>query len=325
MNPEDSFRSLLDLQLSEATLTLYMGVATGPKKTLRFEQTQITDEPERILRDIILGLQGEWAKRISEDGLHLADYDGQDAAAVNEIEYLTVEAHDDIRTALAPLDNPVSLPTFHGDSKSVSALKLLAIRAEWPDDRSLISITYYTGSRRLAKRGMFAMLFSEGTFNSVAEDVYEIPNRVDALLWEGRVFINNSRQFSLAFAFHEKLMRLGQESLKMIEQAVPFSDFKTFRDRCGGSQRKLAKLSQAVAFLNGKTFDLGKAKLEMDRLGIPVEFINDSDGKLQIDTANSDEWAVIKLLCGDNVQGLLDGVDYEATRKRPYIRKGATP
>lgn len=186
----------------------------------------------------------------------------------------------------------------------------------------VIGFQDYTRAQILGRTSRVRMLVNNTTHEKIEQSVMSIPNRLDAVLYDEKMFVFDQRRFEKIFDYHDEFEQVAEQAFEALEESgIPFSQFEMFREAVMGNKRALRLFYEVEQ--RGKYRDMDASHVEMvnDRFDTDVHFVEADDGTLQIGMRNKlDVWRVLRFLNDDHLTSPITETDYVSTAKEDASR-----
>lgn len=195
-----------------------------------------------------------------------------------------------------------------------------AIRVRDEDsDEMAIAFLHYSRRQIMGRtsRTRMRVLGSE-KHSKVDESLISIPDRVDAVYYDGLVYIFDQSKFEKIFDYLAEYERRADDVIDAINETdIPFHDFEMFKEAVYGNNRVLRlmyKVHERGAYEN---LDSDDATYIRDNFDTDVKFEENSDGEMAIKMDDKrDVWAVLRFFNDDHLDSPLTDEQYISLSKQ---------
>ena len=283
------------------------------------------DEPVDTLQRLNMhaDVAGEF-KRVAEEFLVGLDkavlkaYDPGYKPDAHELLYLVLtgranmQALQDIVESVSDLD---SLEIFAENDEVIRHLRLYSI-VIGSGARKALFFRVATSRLELSQRGLFPLLFRQGTFNKIEEKIFIFDEAIDCFAWEGYMFIRSVNSFHRMFRYLERLRAKADETLSAVLARVPVANADEFRAATTGQLQMLGKLQSIASrpYLACVTMDNIQRTIREYHLDIEVRGAGEARA-LVFSPEPAKRWLILKLLDDDYLGSVMTNTKYEVNSK----------
>lgn len=205
------------------------------------------------------------------------------------------------------------------ESKFLEKLWFYVICLEDKNDRVLFFKKYSKGMVLQKSIGL-ALLFKEGDFDKIKNDIFMISKAADCIYYKEQLIIRSKGNFEKIFNFIRRIVENAHEAIKLIKK-LPFkiAKFEDFETRWMRNEIMMRKLNNIYATRSLEKIII-KNITQLTRQGILkyTKIDKDDTGKLVI--ASSNDWEMLNILDDAYVKSMLTNIQYEAGAKREIGR-----
>lgn len=281
-----------------------------------FSRIKIDDEISNQLEELVRDKVQTKLESLQSNHKRLVDYDIQNRHRDEDvIEYLSAESLPRFEDFGRLLEGQrFSSTTYREPPKP----EFQAIRVHHSDlDGKIVGFLNYRRDQILGRTSRVRMKVGSTKHSSVDESLMGIPNRLDALYYEGDVFVFNHSHFESAFDYMDQYLEQADETLDELREGdIPFDDFDLFADAVRSNPNALRLLQEVHE--RGVYTELGPedAELIQEEFDTEVEFVEKDDGSHAIFMENKlDVWKVLRFFNDDHLLSPLTEQGYVSLSK----------
>ncbi len=247
----------------------------------------------------IIGIE-KLNKVIEKNKIRYVNYDPTlrpDDNTVQEINTAKIHHFKDLIANFKTID----LPNF--DLKKSKNVWAYAIKF---NKSGIILFKKYYSSQNLKKKGIMALLYRDGLFNDIKDNILTISREVDCIYFNGKIFILNKDNFEKIFSYLEEWLDTIDKNLENLEKQNCIEDVNKLTEYCKTDSRKIRKLHQILQ--NDFLVDLNKnlvQKISKD-YDLELEF-NEND---ELIIKKKDIWKILRILDDDHLNSIYSKVQY---------------
>jgi hypothetical protein len=315
---KEQFLNILGMNLDGCTVTVCLGSLSKDEEAPKVEQLQLTDDLTKEFAMAAKGTLDKYSDLGAKDELVQRQYDAGSKPDSHEVEFLDLADHDSIDAQVNSLASLANIPVFKIDDKFIAGIRFYAIVFQCGKNSPLYFFRTYTPKKELSRSRQFAAFFSSGTFDSIKDPLFLFDHKVDALSYDGAMYIFNQHNFQKIFRFFELVAETAAKTLETIKTHVPIANFDDFEKACSGHlqmQAKLKNIASKPYLKKMKMADIKKVLKHFPSLGLKTV---EKNGKEMLVFDPKNKWALLRLLDDDYLDSVLTGEKYEVTGKRPY-------
>lgn len=193
-----------------------------------------------------------------------------------------------------------------------------AIRIRGPDnDRMAIAFLHYTRRQVLGRTSWLRMKVGDDSHREVEESILSIPDRVDAVYYDGVFFVFDQSKFEKMFDYLDQYEEQADDVVETIrENDIPFEDFELFEDAIYGNNRVLRLMHKVHKRGAYEEMDSDDAEYIRENFDTDVKFKENDDGDLIITMDDKrDVWAVLRFFNDDHLNSPLTDEQYLSLAK----------
>lgn len=188
-------------------------------------------------------------------------------------------------------------------------------------------ITFYRRfepSFRLERSKKLALVFSDGRYDRLREEVLLFDRRFDAVVTSGIAMFTSKYTFEVAFGFLEELRLHAAAAFKTVTKGLRIKGMDDFEAACTSQPAMLAKMASIQRKVDedpGYVESMSMPRIvawveEHPECGIEVEGLGD-DAELVFRKDASHRFKILRLLDDDHVRSQLTNWTYESNSKSP--------
>lgn len=263
---------------------------------------------DRIRRQIERSVDGD-AKSFEQ--YHISNVDKD----VEPLQYLEAESIPDFERFEEVVTNTDCPETSFKDGDRP---EFQTIRTKDPDGNMVVAFQKYSNRQILGKgyRAKF-LLGGDNEFDRVRDNLLAIPERVDALYYDGLIFVFNPSKFEDIFDYLEMYESRATSVFEGLEETdIRIHNFEEFAESVRNDRRALRKMRQIEEL--GLYQDLERDEVEevAKEFDLDIEVGENSDGEWGIRVPDMrKKWDVIRLLNDDHLYSSLTEGRYQVYGK----------
>jgi len=170
----------------------------------------------------------------------------------------------------------------------------------------IILFKKYYPSQNLKKKGILALLYRDGLFNDIDDNILTINREFDCIYFNGKMFILNKDNFEKIFSYMEEWLETIDQDLENLEKQNYIEDVNKLSEYCKTDSRKIRKLHQILQ----KDFPVDLDKILVQRISkdfdLELEF-NEND---ELIIKGKDIWKILRLLDDDHLNSIYSKTQY---------------
>jgi hypothetical protein len=193
----------------------------------------------------------------------------------------------------------------------------IRVRDEEKDEMAIAFLNY--SRRQIMGRTSWArMQVGSEKHTKVDDSLISIPDRVDAIYYDGMMYIFNQSQFEKIFDYLAEYERCADDVIESIEQTdIPFDNFEMFKDAVYGNNRVLRLMYKVYERGAYADMDSDDATYIRDNFDTDVKFEENGDGEMAIKMDDKrDVWAVLRFFNDDHLDSPLTNEQYISLSKQ---------
>lgn len=193
-----------------------------------------------------------------------------------------------------------------------------AIRVQHENlEEPIIGFINYSRRQILGRTSWLRMKVGSETHRKVNESLLGLPNRLDAVYYDGSVFVFNHTKFENAFDYMEAYKENAREMLEELNEGeIPFEDFNMFSEAVKSNPNALRLLQEVKERGEYQNMDADDATLVQEEFDTDLEFEEREDGKLAITMENKlDVWKVLRFFNDDHLNSPITEQGYVSLAK----------
>jgi len=195
-----------------------------------------------------------------------------------------------------------------------------AIRIRDEDnDEMAIAFLHYSRRQIMGRtsRARMKVLGSE-KHSKVDESLISIPDRVDAIYYDGLMYIFDQSKFEKVFDYLAEYERRADDVIDAIHETdIPFHDFEMFKDAVYENNRVLRLMYKVHERGTYEELDADDATYIRDNFDTDVKFEENDDGQMAIKMDDKrDVWAVLRFFNDDHLNSPLTEEQYISLSKQ---------
>ena len=309
------FERILELDLSECEVTVCLASSLKDEVVPHFERLLLSRELTETFRSVAAYTLAHKKKEYSNGNLVLCSHTHESQPGAHEVEYLELPAYASIMEQIGPLSALADVEVFQADEKFVSGIRFYVIAVQPPEGDPVYFFRAYSQKKMLTRSRFFAMVFSDGIYDRIAEPVFLFDHFVDCISSGGMMFILKKDHFQEIFRFFETVRKVAKETLETIRATVPIQNFEEFARDCEGHLMKLVKLRNIAAKPYWGKITIENIKKVIKRNNLAVQIVRTGTTEMLVYNP-ADKWVLLKLLDDDYLLSLMTEQTYEVTGKR---------
>jgi len=186
-------------------------------------------------------------------------------------------------------------------------------------EQMAIAFINYTRAQIMGRTSRVRMrLVGDETHREVEDSLLSIPDRIDAVFYDGTMFIFGQSKFEKIFDYLGEYERRADEVVEAIqENEIPFHDFEMFHEAVYGNMRVLRlmhKVHERGAYVAMTVDDADHIRENFDT---DVKFEENEDGEMAIKMDDKrDVWAVLRFFNDDHLDSPLTDEKYISLSKQ---------
>lgn len=197
-----------------------------------------------------------------------------------------------------------------------------AIRIRDHEDKMVIGLQHYWKNQLLGNTSLFNLYYKEGGGHEpIDEPIISIPDRLDAVYYDGILFIFQDWRFEQMFDYHRVYEEISEQVIDAVrENEVEFQDMDMVEDAILSNpimMRKLDDVQRTGYYENIDIDDIEWVIDEYEREGISVEGTG-PDREVVLSNRRK-VWELIHILNDDHVESRLTDTAYQATGSKEEI------
>lgn len=185
-------------------------------------------------------------------------------------------------------------------------------------DEMAIAFLNYTRSQIMGRTARVRMKLGDETHQKVEDSLLSIPDRVDAVLYDGEMFIFSQSKFEKIFDYLEEYEQKADEVVEAIEEAdIPFQDFDLFHEAVYGNNRVLRLMHKVHERGTYEEMEATDAEYIRQNFDTDVKFEKNGDGEMEVVMDDKrDVWAVLRLFNDDHLDSPITDEQYISLAKQ---------
>ncbi|QLG47843.1 Kiwa anti-phage protein KwaB-like domain-containing protein [Natrinema halophilum] len=193
-----------------------------------------------------------------------------------------------------------------------------AIRLKNGDEKKLIAFRKYTNRQviKMTRKGW--MMLQGQEYNKIDEgELVSLPQKIDAIYFDGQFFIFKQRSFEDTFDWVEELETTAVETFRTIKDSdVLIHNMGEFRDRVYSHRTKMRKLYEVSQSGITSELDMDQAKALIDEFDLELEIKENGNGEEGIMIPDGHRvWDVIRLFNNDHLVSPVDSSRFQVYGK----------
>lgn len=271
-------------------LNLFFILRAKQRNKIKYSVLQ-TNTTESVRRELLNIINEKLKNLISENHNKYNKYDpvvNPDDNTIQTINSDDINNFNEIRNKF----NQIDLDFFNlTEFKKVWAY---AISIKDPD---IIFFRKFVPSQYLKKNRLIALLFKDGVFNDIADDILAIQREFDCIYYNGMIYILNKENFEMIFSYLEEWRDNIDKSISKLEEKKIIKNITEFYGNCLTDRKKVRKLHQ---ILNSDFIEKIDNKLiQKINKDYELSLKFDSNGLLTVE--QKDMWKILRLLDDDHL------------------------
>lgn len=313
---EASYRELLALDLSAASIVVCLASVRGKTGAPTFQTLQLTRQLAEHFHSLVTALQ----RNLTDEPRTLRSYEAGTKPDTHEIEYLAAAEHDDLAEQVEPLASIGDLPIFEREAGFAANLRFYVIAVQRPERNPIYFFRWYSPKQELSRSRHIAAWFHQDRYDLIREDVLLFDREIDCVLYDGVMFILSKGPFERIFRFYELIRERAETTLVAVQTRfaarMASRGFDTFAEACRRDPRKLRKLNEIAQKPYLDTIDMAAVTRVVARHPHLAAMVV-KDGTTETFAFDGDEsWLVLRLLDDAYVEATMTRIAYEANSKR---------
>jgi hypothetical protein len=286
--------------------------AGAPPSLSRLNQTQ-------ALSDEFRGMASRYGGRVAD--LTPRAYEPGRKPDTGEVAWLTATSVPLLQSIVGALSQPISIPLYvpRGDDSTRLRFSVTSVTS---GNRVLHLFRVMSPQARLSRSRRLAVIFRQGTFDELRDEVLLFDDRYDAVLIDGYVLITNQSAFERMFNYLVELQARAATVFDSVTANLRIRRMDQLRNSCVtdvNMMRKLGSIEHRLASNPRYRAAMTMEKLvpfirnhphvgiEIQGRGRSIELVFYSDPQRR--------WQILKLLDDDYLNSELTDLDYEANSK----------
>jgi Domain of unknown function (DUF4868) len=223
-------------------------------------------------------------------------------------------AYPEIAGPIQRLSQVEVLPLFEGAREFVQRFKGFATVIA-PHSQRVVFLRRAGPKKELGRNRSIALLFQNGTFNTVTDRVFLFDEDVDLIATGELAFVLHPSVLQALFPTFTVVAERVAQTLTQLAPLV--GNFEDFRRAVDGQLQMRAKLMQIAQrpYLSRLTIDDLKAHIARRGLAVQVAARPDGSEGLVFDPSPAGRWVILKLLDDDYLDSVLTREQYEVNSK----------
>jgi hypothetical protein len=315
---EKQFLHVLTMNLEGCTTTVCLGSLSDNEEIPKLEQLQLKDDLTKEFSTAAKNILKHYSQLAATDDLIQRPYDEGSKPDSHEVESLKLADHGSIEAQVKSLSSLAEIPVFKIDDSFITGIRFYVIVFQCGNNSPLYFFRTYTSKKELSRSHHFAAFLSGGAFDSIKDPLFLFDHKIDALSYQGAMYVFNHHNFQKIFRFFELVAASAVQTLATIRTYVPIHNFDEFEAACVGHlqmQVKLKNIANKPYLEKLQIAKIKKALEEFPNLGLKTVKKN---GKEMLIFDPKNKWALLRLLDDGYLDSVLTGEKYEVTGKRPY-------
>ncbi|MFD1569906.1 Kiwa anti-phage protein KwaB-like domain-containing protein [Halorubrum laminariae] len=193
-----------------------------------------------------------------------------------------------------------------------------AIRLKNSDGKMLVAFRGYTNRQVIEMNRKGWMMLQDQEYNKVNDgELVSLPQKIDAIYFDGQFFIFKQRSFEDTFDWVEELENTAVETFRTIKDSnVLIHNMSEFRERVYNHRTKMRKLYEVSQSGITSDLDMQQAKAIIDEFGLELDIRENGDGKEGIEIPDGHRvWDVIRLFNNDHLVSPVDSSRFQVYGK----------
>lgn len=186
------------------------------------------------------------------------------------------------------------------------------------EEEMAIAFLNYRRSQILGRKDWLRMKVGSDKHYKVEESILSIPDRVDAVYYDGVVFIFDQSKFERTFDYLEEYRRRADEVIEELEDNdIPFEDFELFKDAVYGNNKVLRLMYKVHERGLYEEMTEDDAEYIRENFETDVKFDENDEGEMEIKMDNKlDIFAVLRFFNDDHLDSPITDEQYVSLAKR---------
>lgn len=170
----------------------------------------------------------------------------------------------------------------------------------------IILFKKYYPSQNLKKKGIMALLYKDGLFNDIDDNILTINREFDCIYFNGKIFILNKDNFEKIFSYMEEWLETIDQDLENLEKQNYIEDVNKLYEYCRTDSRKIRKLHQVLQ--SDFPVDLNKNLVQRISKDFDLELEFNENDELII--KGKDIWKILRILDDDHLNSIYSKTQY---------------
>jgi hypothetical protein len=187
------------------------------------------------------------------------------------------------------------------------------------NDEMAVAFLHYTRAQIMGRTSWARMrVLGSEKHSKVEESLISIPDRVDAIYYDGLMYIFDQSKFEKVFDYLAEYERCADEVIDTIEETdIPFHDFEMFKEAVYGNDRVLRLMYKVHKRGTYEDLDSDDATYIRDNFDTDVKFEENENGEMAIKMNDKrDVWAVLRFFNDDHLDSPLTDEQYISLSKQ---------
>lgn len=192
------------------------------------------------------------------------------------------------------------------------------IRINDSRDRTLLAFRQYTNYQLIREEKKSLIFLQDQEYTKVEQDeMVALPNKLDAIYYDGMFIIFEQKNFENMFDWMEELEEQTNDVLVTIEESdVLVHDMEELQRRVGNDRRKMRKVYEVTQNGIVDDLDMPTAKGLIDEFGLQLDIETNSEGEEGIAIPDGHKvWDVIRLFNNDHLVSPVDDSRFQVYGK----------
>lgn len=186
------------------------------------------------------------------------------------------------------------------------------------NDEMAIAFLHYSRRQIMGRTSWARMKVGSEKHRKVDDSLISIPNRVDAVYYDGTMYLFDQSKFEKIFDYLAEYERRADDVVEVIEDAdIPFHDFEMFKDAVYGNNRVLRLMYKIHEREVYEDMDAEDAEYIRDNFDADVKFEENDEGEMAIKMDDKrDVWGVLRFFNDDHLDSPLTDEQYISLSKQ---------
>jgi hypothetical protein len=227
---------------------------------------------------------------------------------------ISLQDYPEIADPIAALAKVGTLPLFQADRQFIDQFKAFATIVGHDGERAVF-LRRAGPKQELGRTKSIALLFDNGTFNTVEDKLFLFDQDVDLIAWKGVAYVLRSAVLQALFPAFTVVKEKVDQALKDVAPLV--GNFEQFTDAVNTQPQmrsKLMGIAQRPYLAKLRIEDL-KAQIARKMLAVQVTKSPDGREVLVFDPSPAGRWLILKLLDDDYLDSTMTREQYEVNSK----------